>query len=130
MKIIDDNQITIAYIVRKKDISKGKNFLTHNSEEMQFASFGLEKNEVIRNHIHNTSKREINSTSEGIVVIDGVLKIKLFDNERNFISDHILNSGDSILLLSGGHGIEVVEETKFIEFKQGPYIEALDKEIF
>ena len=41
-------------------------------------------------------------------------KIKLFDNERNFISDHILNSGDSILLLSGGHGIEVVEETKFI----------------
>jgi len=130
MKIIDDNQKAIAYIVRKKDISKGKNFLTHNNEEMQFASFDLEKNEVIRNHIHNTSKREINSTSEGIVVIDGVLKIKLFDNNKNFISDHILNSGDSILLLSGGHGIEVMEDTKFIEFKQGPYIESLDKEIF
>jgi cupin fold WbuC family metalloprotein len=130
MKIIDDKQNIIAYIVRKKDISKGKNFLTQNNEQMQFASFDLEKNEVIRNHIHNNTKREINTTSEGIVVIEGELKVKLFDNDKTFLSDHTLNSGDSILLLSGGHGIEVLENTKFVEFKQGPYIEALDKELF
>ena len=30
-------------------------------------------------------------------------------------------------MLSGGHEINLVENSKFVEFKQGPYDEHLDK---
>ena len=53
-----------------------------------------------------------------------------FDNEKNFIDAVIIDTNDAILLFEGGHGIEVIEESKFIEFKQGPYIEDMDKKHF
>jgi hypothetical protein len=33
----------------------------------------------------------------------------------------VLNSGDTILLASGGHGFEMLEDTEMLEIKQGPY---------
>jgi hypothetical protein len=30
----------------------------------------------------------------------------------------------------GGHGIEVTEDSKFVEAKQGPYLEDIDKKRF
>ena len=38
-----------------------------------------------------------------------------------------MSSGESIILVSGGHGIEIIEDSKFIEIKQGPYKEEADK---
>ena len=36
--------------------------------------------------------------------------------------------GDTIILLAGGHGFNILEDTKMIEVKQGPYLsQAEDK---
>ena len=51
-------------------------------------------------------------------------------NEKNFIDSVIITKNDSILIFDGGHGIQVQEQSKFIEFKQGPYIQDLDKKHF
>jgi len=32
-----------------------------------------------------------------------------------------------LILISGGHGLNVKKNTKFIEVKQGPYNESIDK---
>ena len=40
---------------------------------------------------------------------------------------HILNKGDVIILMRGGHGFHVIEEVEMIEVKQGPYIGQNDK---
>ena len=37
------------------------------------------------------------------------------------IGSAILNSGDTVLLLTGGHGFNLLEDSKIIEVKQGPY---------
>ena len=42
----------------------------------------------------------------------------------------ILNKGDVILLVNGGHGFEMLEKTEMIEVKQGPYIDGKDKTRF
>ena len=42
----------------------------------------------------------------------------------------ILRTGDVILLASGGHGFEVLEELEMYEIKQGPYIGEDDKTRF
>ena len=115
---------------KDSDFRDGKTFYTDNNKDFQFGTFKLEQGEIIENHIHNSQKREINKTSEAIVVIKGSLKIMLFDNEKNFIDAVIINTNDAILLLEGGHGIEVIEGSKFIEFKQGPYLEDMDKKHF
>ena len=130
MEIFDKNHNLIAIVHKDSDFRDGKTFYTDNNKDFQFGTFKLEQGEIIENHIHNSQKREINKTSEAIVVIKGSLKIMLFDNEKNFIDAVIINTNDAILLFEGGHGIEVIEESKFIEFKQGPYIEDMDKKHF
>ena len=38
-----------------------------------------------------------------------------------------METGDTILLTSGGHGFKVLEEVEMIEVKQGPYSGEMDK---
>ena len=38
-----------------------------------------------------------------------------------------MKTGDVILLVSGGHGFEMLEESEIIEVKQGPYAGEEDK---
>jgi hypothetical protein len=41
-----------------------------------------------------------------------------------------LEAGDVILLASGGHGFEMIEDSEIIEVKQGPYAGEMDKTRF
>jgi hypothetical protein len=43
------------------------------------------------------------------------------------VHSQIIVSGETVALFEGGHGIEILEDSKFIESKQGPYIENIDK---
>ncbi len=130
MEIFDKYKNLVAIVHKDLNFKNGKTFYSDNSREFQFGTFKLEKNEIIEKHIHNSQKREVNKTSEAIVVLSGALKIDLFDSDKQFIETVMIKRNDAILIYEGGHGIEVVEECKFLEFKQGPYIENIDKEHF
>jgi len=54
----------------------------------------------------------------------------VFDRNKKFVCDRILERGDVILLVSGGHGFEFLEDTELIEVKEGPYMGVDDKERF
>tara|TARA_Y100000992_G_C21267543_1_gene494765 strand:- start:208 stop:600 length:393 start_codon:yes stop_codon:yes gene_type:complete len=130
VEIFDKYKNLVAIVHKDLNFKNGKTFYSDNSREFQFGTFKLEKNEIIEKHIHNSQKREVNKTSEAIVVLSGALKIDLFDSDKQFIETVMIKRNDAILIYEGGHGIEVVEECKFLEFKQGPYIENIDKEHF
>ena len=51
----------------------------------------------------------------------------VFDDDLKIVESQIINSGETVALFAGGHGIEVIEKSRFIESKQGPYIEDIDK---
>ncbi len=130
MEIFDKNNNLIAIIHRDANFNDGKIFYTDNDKDFQFGTFKLDKGDKIEKHIHNSQKREIYKTSEAIVVLKGSLYIDLYDNDKNFVNAVTINTNDAILIFEGGHGIKVVEATKFIEFKQGPYVEDIDKKHF
>tara|TARA_B100000886_G_C20409522_1_gene486372 strand:- start:1157 stop:1549 length:393 start_codon:yes stop_codon:yes gene_type:complete len=130
VEIFDKKNNLIAIIHKDINFNEGKTFYTDNEKEFQFGTFKLAKGEIIEKHIHNSQKREILKTSEAIVVLKGSLNIDLYDDDKNFIDAVTINTNDAILIFEGGHGIEVGEETKFLEFKQGPYIEDIDKKHF
>lgn len=127
MKIYDSKNNLISIIKRLDDISDSKEFLTNSDNDFQFGTFNLKSGEVIKRHIHNKQIRTVHQTSEGLVVLTGSMEVEFFDEDKNFIEKTVLKQGDSILLISGGHGIKILENCKFIEFKQGPFISEIDK---
>ena len=131
MKIKNSSGELIAIVSRLNDITEKRNFYTEDDAEMQFASFSLSKGENIKRHKHNKQERTVYSTSEGIVVLQGCIEVILYEAEtEKFLEKVKLDPGDSIVMLSGGHEINLVDDSKFIEFKQGPYDEDLDKKLF
>ena len=42
----------------------------------------------------------------------------------------VLNEGDTILLVAGGHAIKVLEDFKGIKVKQGPYVSLEEDKAF
>ena len=42
----------------------------------------------------------------------------------------MLKKNDTLLLVSGGHGFEILEDADMVEVKTGPYTEAKDKQRF
>ena len=123
MKIIDDKKNILALIIGKNEVNSPKKFFTNSNENLQVGKFTLKKNDEIKRHIHNKFQRKVVKTSELIVVIDGKIKVEIFDNDKNFIESVVISEGMAIALLDGGHGIEVLEDSTFIEAKQGPYDE-------
>ena len=51
-------------------------------------------------------------------------------SEQEYRTSRVLGPGDVILLISGGHGFEVLEELNMVEVKQGPYVGETDKTRF
>ena len=131
MEIFDNNSNKLLAIVhRYLSIENKKIFLTNPKEQFQMGAFNLPKGEEILKHVHLNNDRNVNMTPEGIVVLDGKLKVSVFNSKKELVKIVELNEKDSILLITGGHGIEVLEDSKFIEFKQGPYSLTKDKEHF
>lgn len=126
-KIHDQQGTLLAIILRPNLIKDEKYFATENSQEMQVAFFNLKKDTIIDNHIHVKQKREINSTSEVIVVLKGKIDVSIFDINKKLVCKNELSSGDTVALFEGGHGIKVIEDAILIESKQGPYLEEIDK---
>jgi hypothetical protein len=69
-------------------------------------------------------------TSEVLIVRKGRCEVDFFDDARSLVATRELGVGDVMLLLSGGHGFRVLEDTVFCEVKQGPYTGLVEKERF
>jgi hypothetical protein len=97
-------------------------FPTSSEMAMQFGfSFNTEKKEIEK-HVHNKISRSIKGTSEFIYVINGKMKVKIFDQDGDFISDLVIKDNQALLQFEGGHSFQIEKGTKFFEIKQGPYL--------
>lgn len=85
---------------------------------------------VIDAHIHNLVHRDVILTQEVLFIKKGKLRVDFYDDYEDYLESRMLNAGDVILLVSGGHGFNVVEEVEMIEVKQGPYSGDADKKRF
>ena len=128
MYIKDNDGNTLCLIIKKHEMNEGKEFYTDDTEEFQFASFRLEKDEVIDRHYHYQNTREVKFTSEAIIVYDGKIQLDVYDLDKEFIQSGILVGGD-VYIIFRRTCIKTFRKVHFIEVKQGPYNEKTDKEI-
>jgi len=129
-KIYDDRNVEMAIVIRENYDTNGISFFTPNDYSQQMAYMHHPKGHVILPHVHNEVKREILYTKEVLIIKRGRLRCDFYSDEKVYLKSIELNSGDIILLASGGHGFECLEETRMVEIKQGPYTGENDKTRF
>jgi hypothetical protein len=114
----------LAIIVRAQVTTEKKyNFLTDEQSPLQLGVSSYAGGELIPPHVHLRTEVTVATGQEFILVKAGRLRVTLFDAAtREKLSAHELGSGDMILLISGGHGFEVLEPCQIVEVKQGPYL--------
>lgn len=69
-------------------------------------------------------------TQEVLFIKKGILRVDFYDEYEDYLESKDLHAGDIILLISGGHGFQILEEVEMIEVKQGPYAGENDKKRF
>jgi mannose-6-phosphate isomerase-like protein (cupin superfamily) len=120
----------LAIIISAEFRETGIHFFTSNDLSQQLAYMRHPVGKVIQPHIHNPAPREVIYTQEVLLIKEGSLRVDFYGEDREYVASYILNRGDVILLIKGGHGFEVLEEVEMIEVKQGPFVGDCDKTRF
>jgi hypothetical protein len=71
--------------------------------------------------MHLLDRKETIGTQEVLFLKKGRLRVDFYDGEQAYLESRILEEGDIIYLVSGGHGFEALEDIEMVEVKTGPY---------
>lgn len=119
---IKHNNSVIAKIFYRQPIPPGVHFYCANESSLQVGKQLRAKGEKIRPHRHLPVTVERKETLKEVLYIEkGRVKITFYTDGWKEIGTRTLKAGDMVMLISGGHGFEMLEETEMIEIKQGPY---------
>jgi mannose-6-phosphate isomerase-like protein (cupin superfamily) len=120
----------LAYIIRSQMVPKTTTFLTPSDFKQQVGFVVYPKGGEIQRHVHRPLERHLIGTSEVLVVRQGRCEIDIYSNQRQLVATEQLREGDILLMVDGGHGFRMLEDTVFVEIKQGPYTGLDEKERF
>ena len=120
----------LAMIIRDSYECEGVDFITPNAYSQQVAYMHHPAGKTIDAHVHNLVHRNVVMTQEVLFIKKGVLRVDFYDEYEDYLESRDLHAGDVILLVSGGHGFQALEEVEMIEVKQGPYAGEEDKQRF
>ena len=127
VETVRDAGKVLAIILRRNFKRDGIEFFTPPEFSQQLAYMRHSAGKVIKSHFHNTVERTVQRTQEVLLLRRGRLRANLFDEHLRWAATVDLEAGDVILLASGGHGFEALEDIELIEVKQGPYAGEGDK---
>jgi mannose-6-phosphate isomerase-like protein (cupin superfamily) len=117
----------VAIIVRKDFEKDGIHFFTPNEYSQQLAYMNHPTGKEIQPHVHKKVQREVHYTQETLFIRKGKLQVDFYSDDQQYLESRVLEVGDVILLIKGGHGFKVLEDLEMFEVKQGPYAGDEDK---
>ena len=103
------------------EMDEGLSFLTRDESFIQVGTWNYEKNKILDAHYHNYFERNSYRTQEVVIVLKGKIKCNLFTEEGLEVHSEVINEGQMIIQHEGVHEYEILENTKVIEVKNGPY---------
>ena len=120
----------LAIVVRAALMPETTTFLTAPENKLQLGFVAYPKDGKIDAHTHKPVERSIQGTDEVLMVKKGRCRIDFYDSTKELVASRDLDTGDIVLLTSGGHGFTMLEDCILIEVKQGPYFGLEEKERF
>ncbi len=127
---IDYQCKTLAYIVPKAPLPDKTTFVTSEECNQQVGYIVYPAGGEVPKHFHNPIKRETVGTAEVLLMLKGKCYVDFYDDNKTKIASRELNEGDLIIIIAGGHGFRMTEDTVMLEVKQGPYPGMSEKERF
>jgi cupin fold WbuC family metalloprotein len=120
----DGSEGLLAIIIRNNEFSTaeiGVTGLVGANEPLQSMVVAYPKDHQIQAHRHPPQQRIINQSQEVLVVMCGSCIVDIYSSVGDLARSCVLNTGDVLIILSGGHGFRMLEDTTLFEVKQGPY---------
>ncbi len=130
MENITWNGLSLCYIIRNQFVPGQTTFLTPPEFKQQIGYVVYPAGGVITRHIHRSIERKLVGTSEVLVVKKGHCLIDIYNDNHELVATRDLLPGDVMLMVGGGHGFRMLEDTVLLEIKQGPYTGLDEKEHF
>jgi hypothetical protein len=124
------NDQPLAYIIRAELQPRQTTFLTPPEFKQQVGFIVYPARGEIQRHVHRSLERQLIGTSEVLIVRQGRCEIDIYNNQQELVTTRELRQGDIMLMVDGGHGFRMLEDTVFLEVKQGPYTGIEEKERF
>jgi cupin fold WbuC family metalloprotein len=124
MKVIEHNGERIAIHIESKDIQEGLNFYSNENDFLQVGTWRYKAGLYLGPHAHNRgTDRRIDRTQEVVHIMRGALEADILSEEGKLLDSVTLQEGDTLILLSGGHGYRILkDDTMVLEIKNGPYL--------
>ena len=129
-EIVNWNGQPLVYIIRPDPLPERTTFITPPEFKQQVGFVVYPAGGEITKHLHLALERRLVGTSEVLVLLKGRCLIDIYNDEKELVATRELNAGNVMLMVGGGHGFRIQEDTVFLEVKQGPYLDTEEKERF
>jgi hypothetical protein len=128
-KIFSGDQC-LAYIIKASFLPERTTFLTPPEYKQQVGYVVYPAGGQIQRHVHRPLERHLVGTSEVLLVRQGCCEVDFYNDDRQLVATRELREGDIMLMVGGGHGFRMLDDTVLLEVKQGPYTGIDEKERF
>jgi hypothetical protein len=130
VQTVGKGDAVFAYVVRADLEPEATTFVTHDDCIQQVGFVVHRAGSEVRRHFHLPVQREIVGTPEVLVVRSGRCEMDVYDDNQQLVGTCELSAGDVMIMVGGGHGFRMLEDTVLLEVKQGPYYGANEKTYF
>jgi len=129
-EMINWNDQPLAYILRPNPLPCQTTFITPPEFKQQVGFIVYPAGGEVKRHLHLPLERHLVGTSEVLVLQKGHCLADIYNDDRELVATRELIAGDVMLMVGGGHGFRILEDTVFLEIKQGPFLPVAEKEHF
>lgn len=120
----------LAFVLRAGDEPDATAWITPPELELQLGQVVGRAGDEVTRHAHRPVERRLTRTAEVVVVQQGRCLLDLYAPDHELVATRELVAGDAVLLVAGGHGFRMLDDTRLLDVKQGPYAGADDKDFF
>lgn len=126
--------LLLHIVYRKTDLQslRGRVDIVSDNNFIQVCALNLENGHTFRPHQHiMRDSPPISIAQESWVVIQGSVRLFLFDIDGTQLAHDVLEQGDISITLHGGHTYEIIgDDTLVYEYKTGPYTGQENDKVF
>jgi hypothetical protein len=121
LQTIRDGENVIAILIPRDLPVEGARFISPADYPFQVGVLTHRAGAALQAHSHAKIKIETDIFQEILILQSGRMEVDLYGLDNRFLSSVILEPGDAILLVDGGHGVRMLADSRILEVKQGPY---------
>lgn len=128
--IAKDGTVYALFFRKEVSTENGAKFFTEDSDAFQVGVLERPAGYEVKPHLHPERPVEVQTVSEFLYIEKGRIAVTVLGEDWEELGSQELTAGDFLLFLRGGHKVTMLEETRMIEVKQGPFLGDTGAKVF